>query len=174
MSRYLVCALLGACFAFAQNAPTASQTWDAQLSSLEKEFVPLVEAMPEGKFDFKPTPEVRTFGLQAMHTATVLYGVSAAILQKKPPVEAGPAENGPALKTKAEIVKFCKDAFAYAHTAMQSLTNVNQMELVASAFGGDKTSRLNMASVAMWHSFDHYGQMVVYLRLNGIVPPASR
>jgi hypothetical protein len=160
--------------AFAQDTPTASRVWDAQLSSLEREFVPLVEAMPEQKFDYAPTAGVRTFGLQAMHAATVLYEVTAAIREEKAPVDAGAAENGPALKSKAQIVKYCKDAFVYAHKAMQSLTNDNQMGLVKSAFGANKTTRLNMASVAIWHSFDHYGQMVVYARLNGIVPPASR
>ena len=79
-----------------------------------------------------------------------------------------------AMKSKDEIVKYLKDSFAYAHKAMLSLTAKNLAELVPSAFGSDKVPRVSMATVAVWHSFDHYGQTVVYARMNGIIPPASR
>jgi hypothetical protein len=77
-------------------------------------------------------------------------------------------------KTKEDIVKFLKDAFAYAHKGMQMLTAENQLEMVPSPFGSGSAARGGIASAAAWHSFDHYGQMVVYARMNGIVPPASR
>ena len=67
-----------------------------------------------------------------------------------------------------------KDAFAYAHKANGTLTSQNLMGLVTSAFGNEKVPRLSMATIAVWHSFDHYGQMVVYARMNGVIPPASR
>ena len=75
---------------------------------------------------------------------------------------------------KDEIVKYLKDAFAYAHKANGTLTSQNLMGLVTSAFGKEKVPRLSMATVATWHSYDHYGQMVVYARMNGVIPPASR
>jgi hypothetical protein len=163
---------------YGAEASGAAKVWDDQLKSLEHEFVPLVEAMPAEKFAFVPTAgefkNSRTFQLQAMHAATVLNEVSAAILQQKTPVEVGKAENGPALKTKAEVVKYVKDAFVYAHKAMSTLTSENQMGMVKSAFEDKQTTRLYMASVAIWHSYDHYGQMVVYARMNSVVPPASR
>jgi hypothetical protein len=162
---------------FAQ-APNAAKVWDSQLTSLEKEFVPLVEAVPEAAINFAPTAgefkNARTFAQQATHVATVLYEVSAAILQEKVPVDAGKAENGPPLTVKADIVKYVKEAFTYGHRAMNSLTNENQMGLVKSAFDAGQTTRLYMASVAIWHSYDHYGQMAVYARMNAVVPPASR
>ena len=159
--------------------PTVSKVFDQQLSIIEREFVPLAEAMPADKFDFVPSQgefkNVRTFGQQVSHTAAVLFAVSAAVLEEKNPTDMGKDENGPAtLKTKDEIVQYLKDAFAYGHKAMAKLTEANLIEMVPSAFGKGKTTRAFMASVAVWHSFDHYGQAVVYLRMNGIIPPASR
>jgi hypothetical protein len=84
-------------------------------------------------------------------------------------------ENGPdSIKTKAEIMKFVKDSYAYAHKAAASLDEKNMLESIKSPFGQGDVTRLGMATVFAWHSFDHYGQMVEYLRMNGIVPPASR
>jgi len=146
---------------------------------LEHELVPLAEAMPADKYQFAPThggfKGVRTFGQQVGHVGAVMYMVSACVLGEKAPAEAGEGENGPAtLKTKDDYVKYLKGAVAYSHKAMNSLTSANLTSMVKSAFGNDKVPRVNMASVVMWHSFDHYGQMAVYARMNGIVPPASR
>ena len=166
---------------WAADAPadtSLAQQADRQIASVEKEVVSLAEAMPADKFDFAPTEGefkgVRTFKQQASHVAAVILEVSASVLGEKTP-DMGTDENGPAsLKTKEDVVKYVKDAFAYGHKAMQSLTDKNALEMVKSAFGDRQVPRLSMASVATWHSFDHYGQMVVYLRMNGIVPPASR
>ncbi len=172
--------LLAATLSGAQpTPPAASRIFDQQLTMLEHEFVPLAEAMPADKFDFAPTrgefKGVRTFGQQVSHTAAVIYAVSAAVLGEKNPTEMGKEENGPAsVKTKEETIKYLKDAIAYGHKAMGSLTEKNLTELVPSAFGQSKVPRVSMASTAIWHSFDHYGQMVVYARMNGIIPPASR
>ena len=168
-----------AAFGAAPPTPSVSHLFDQQLTMLEHELVPLVEAMPADKFDFAPTDGnfkgVRTFGQQASHVAAVMYSVSAAILQEKNPSETGKSENGPAsLKTKDDIVKYLKGAFAYSHKAMGSLTQSNIFDMVPSPFGGGKVPRLSIVDIPIWHSFDHYGQMVVYLRMNGIVPPASR
>jgi uncharacterized damage-inducible protein DinB len=162
----------------ADAPPTPAKIWDGQISSLEKEFIPLVEAMPADKFGFVPKGDQfaksRTFGEQARHIATVVYEVAAAIQETKNPVEPGAAENGPDLKSKEEIVKYCKDAFASAHKAALSLTNENLAQAVKSPFGGPPMTKMSLISIIMWHSFDHYGQMVIYARMNGIVPPASR
>ncbi len=163
----------------AQTAPSVSKVLDQQLTMIERELVPLAEAMPAEKYGFAPKDGefagVRTFAQQATHTAAVIYAVSAAVLVEKNPTDMGEAENGPAgLKTKEEIVRYLKEAFAYGHKAMATLTAENLTEAVPSAFGSGKAPRLAMADVAIWHSFDHYGQMVVYARMNGIVPPASR
>jgi uncharacterized damage-inducible protein DinB len=167
------------CFGMAQGEKkTISQVLDANLKIIENDFLPAADAMPEDKFDFAPTTGefkgVRTFAIQVKHVSAVNYMIAAAILGEKPPVELG-SENGPdSLKSKADIIKFAKDSYAYAHKAIASITDENALGLIDSPFGKDKVTRLGMGTVFTWHGFDHYGQMVVYLRLNGIVPPASR
>jgi hypothetical protein len=100
--------------------------------------------------------------------------VAAGILGEKPPVDTG-EENGPdSAKSKADIVKFLKDSFAYAHKAVAAINDANSVESMKSPFGEGTTTRLSMAVLLTGHGFDHYGQMVEYLRLNGIIPPASR
>jgi hypothetical protein len=109
------------------------------------------------------------------HVAAVNYLVAASALGEKPPVDLGKGEDGPAdIKGKDAVMKFLKDSYAYAHKAMNSLTDKNQLDMIAGPFGNEKSPRAGLANVAVWHSFDHYGQMVVYARMNGVVPPASR
>jgi hypothetical protein len=170
--------LFAAALAAQPAKPAAAKVLDQELSMLERELVPLAEAMPAEKYGFAPTQGefagVRTFAQQVSHTAVVLHMVAASVLKSAIP-DAGPQENGPAgLKTKDDIVKYLKEAVAHGHEAMNSLTEANLLEKVPSAFGKNEVPRLSMANVAIWHSFDHYGQMAVYARLNGIVPPASR
>ncbi len=157
--------------------PTVSMVLDRQISGPERELVPLVEAMPEEKFGFAPSngefKGVRTFGEQARHIAYVNHLLAAAILGEKPTMDAGKGENGPELTTKAEIVKSLKDSFAYLHKAIATINEKNQVEVINGPFGG-KATRMGLATMDVGHIFDHYGQMVVYLRMNGIIPPASR
>jgi uncharacterized damage-inducible protein DinB len=162
----------------ADGRKSVAQALDSGVKSVEGEVVPAAEAMPEDKYAFAPTngefKGVRSFAQQVKHIAAVNYIVAAGILGEKPPVETG-GESGPeAMKSKADIVKFLKDSFAYAHKATASITDANATEPIPSPFGEGKTTRLESATVFTWHSFDHYGQIVVYLRMNGIIPPASR
>lgn len=157
---------------------TIAQVLDRSVTGVENEFVPAVDAMPEDKFAFAPTngefKGVRTFAQQVKHVAAVNYMVGAAILEEKPPVELG-GENGPdSVKTKADIEKFLKDSFAYLHKATASINDGNLLSPIKSPFGQGTTTRLGMATLIVGHCFDHYGQMVEYLRMNSIVPPASR
>jgi len=157
---------------------TIAQVMDRGVSGVEGEFVPAAEAMPEDKFSYAPTngefKGVRTFAQQVKHVAAVNYMIAASILEEKPPVELG-GENGPdSVKTKADAVKFLKDSFAYAHKAAATLNESNLVTPIKSPFGEGMTTRLGMATLIVAHCFDHYGQMVEYLRMNNIVPPASR
>lgn len=161
-----------------QPAPTFALAFNRSLSKMEGEVVPAVEAMPEASFYFAPTQGefkgVKTFAEQARHIASVNVALAAALLEQKPALDIG-GENGPeALKTKAEILKYLKESFAYLHKAMDSLTEANVLGLVKSPWGEGKGTRLGFATLAMSHGFDHYGQIAVYLRMNGIIPPASR
>jgi len=157
---------------------TITSVVDGAVKTIESELVPAVEAMPEDKFGYAPTggefKGVRTFAMQAKHVAAVNYIVAAAILGEKPPVEVS-GENGPdSVKSKADIVKYLKDSFAYAHKAVATINDGNAVGAVKNPFGEGTSTRLGMGIVFAGHGFDHYGQMVVYLRSNGIVPPASR
>jgi uncharacterized damage-inducible protein DinB len=177
----MVFALLPAVVAAqSQPAPSIASVLDNQVKNLEHDFVPAAEAMPADKFNFAPSPSLgefkdsRTFAQQVSHVATANYSFAATILGEKPPVNIeGPNENGPAsLKTKDDIVKYLKDSFAYVHKAIATITPENAVDPVTVSWG--KSTRLALASMTAWHGFDHYGQMAIYLRLNGIIPPASR
>ncbi|MGA7504219.1 MAG: DinB family protein [Candidatus Sulfotelmatobacter sp.] len=157
---------------------TVTEILDHTVLNLEHEFVPAAEAMPEDKYAFAPTngefKGVRTFAQQIKHVAAVNYELGAAILEEKPPVDIGD-ESGPAsLTSKADILKYLDDSFAYVHKAVKTINEKNLAETVKSPFGESRVSRLGLATEVAAHGFDHYGQMVEYLRMNGIIPPASR
>jgi hypothetical protein len=180
LSRLITFSVVCSATLFGADAPVASQIFDRQLKSTEREFVSLVEAMPADKFGFAPKTGafdgVRTFALEAKHVAFVIDEVSSAMLGEKNPSAGGSDENGPAnLTNKDDIVKYVKDAFAYAHKAMATLTNQNLMTETTDPFDPKgKRTRADSAGIIFWHTMDHYGQMVEYARMNGIVPPASR
>jgi hypothetical protein len=179
--RFLFVPLLATSF-FASpsafGADAVGQIYDGQVSSIEREVLALVQAMPADKFDFAPTngtfAGVRTFALQARHDATMIWRISASVLGEQPPLDTGPGDNGPdTLKTKDQIVEYFKGAVAYAHKSMSSMTQQNMLDQVPSPFGRGMTTRLAAAAFLGLHSYDHYGQMVEYARMNGVVPPAS-
>ena len=160
--------------------PTITMILDRSLGYPESEVVPAAEAMPEDKYEFAPPATsgefkgVRSFGQQVRHVAAANYMICAAILSEKAPVDTG-GESGPAsMKTKADSVKFLKDSYAYCHKAYSSINESSATGQVQSPFGPNKVSRLGLAVLNVGHDFDHYGQMVEYLRMNGIIPPASR
>jgi hypothetical protein len=157
---------------------TVTQLLDASVQNLEHEFVPAAEAMPEDKFSFAPAngefKGVRTFAEQIKHVAAVNYELGAAILEEKPPVDVN-GESGPAaVATKEDVLKYLKASFEYVHKAIATINAKNLTETVRSPFGEGWVSRLGLATSVSSHGFDHYGQMVEYLRMNSIVPPASR
>ena len=155
----------------APSGPQApSAVYGKLLSMMEKEFVDLAEAMPEDKFDFAPTQGefkgVRSFGAQIAHVAEAnnyfFHDPAKPMVDNRADFEK--------LKGKAEMVKALKDSFALAHAYVDAITPENAFV----AFGNNGNTRAGMASFGLAHMMDHYGQLVVYLRMNGIVPPASR
>lgn len=161
-----------------QTPPTLQKVMDTALKNVEGEFVSAAEAMPDDKYDYAPTQGefkgVRTFALQVRHVATTNYMIGAAMLGEKAPVDVSDENGSDSINTKDAIVKYLKDSFAYMHKAEAGLNEKNATEWIQSPFGSGKTTRLAMATLVFGHCFDHYGQMVEYLRSNGIVPPASR
>jgi len=158
-------------------AKTPGDAINAVLTIADGEFTGAADAMPEDKYSFAPSTAgefkgVRTFAQQVKHVAAVNYIFGATILNEKPPVDVG-GESGPdSVKTKAEIMQFLKDSFAYLHKAVSSINDKNALDEVS--LFGMKLSRLSVGTFSTAHPFDHYGQMVEYLRMNSIVPPASR
>jgi uncharacterized damage-inducible protein DinB len=154
---------------------------DTEISNIEKQFVDVVEAMPEDKFSYSPENSdlsgsafkgVRSFALQVRHVAADNFAIWAPLTGKPEPVGIN-APNGPdEMKSRTEILRFLKDSFAYSHNAVTALTSENSLDLVE--FRGRKVTRISLVILALTHINDHYGQLVEYLRLNGVVPPGSR
>jgi hypothetical protein len=148
-----------------------------QVKLVEDDVLSLAQAMPAERYDFEPSQGrvtgVRTFGEQVKHLATMIYMTAAIVLEEKSPFGPGPGDNGPAtIRSKAEILDYLQGSLAYARKAMSSLTEENQLDPIRTYFG--PMARSAVAAGVAYHSFNHYGQMVVYARMNGIVPPSSR
>lgn len=181
----ILCGLLALTVVAAAQVPkpkeqrrTVQMVLDHTVLNLEYEFVPAADAMPEDKFGFAPTngefKGVRTYAEQIKHVAAVNYELAAAILEQKPPVDIGDESGPAAINSKADVMKYLKESFEYVHKAIATINEKNVVETVRSPFGEGKVSRMGLAISVAGHGYDHYGQMVEYLRMNGIVPPASR
>jgi len=160
-----------------QAPPTLASVLDKEFSLVEREVVSAAEAMPEEKYSFVPKEGefkgVRTFGEQVRHIAAANHMLFGAFYGEKADFDV--AEHGPAnITTKAQIVQYLKDSFAKGHRAIATISGENAITVVDNAPFPLVNTRLMLASFASAHAFDHYGQIVVYLRMNGIVPPASR
>jgi hypothetical protein len=143
---------------------------------IQQSFIGLADAMPAEKWGFKPTDgafgEARTFGEQVKHVACANFGFFSQIEKKEPPARCDEGGPSPA-KTKAELMAYLRESFDYAQRVLRTMTAANALEPVTGPYGGPST-RLGITTLAVWHASDHYGQLVIYLRMNGIVPPASR
>jgi len=163
-----------------QPSLTVASVVDSEINSIETQILDVAEAMPDDKFDFSPESlnirdsqykGVRSFAVQLKHVATSNYFIWWRLTGEKLPEGLGDDGNGPAsMKTKPEIIKFLKESFALGHRAAATLTSDNMLQSPQ----GSKSTRLHLAEFGISHASDHYGQMVEYLRMNGIVPPASR
>ncbi len=178
----LTAVLLLAAAGVAQEAkpePTLTDVMHRSLANVERQVVELAEAMPEEHYGFAPSEGefkgVRTFGEQVRHIAAANFLITASLMGEKPPVDVGQGDDGPeALKSKAEIMQYLKDSFAYAHKAMNTIRADNAAGPVKNPFGKGEVPRTQITVVMMEHCMNHFGQMVVYLRMNGIIPPGSR
>lgn len=143
-----------------------TQDW----TGLKELTVNAADAMPADKFGFKATPAQRSYGEQLMH----IVEVNVLLLGTLGATTPAPAINMMA-KTKAEIMTALRQSFDYGETVVKQFSDQQFNERVTPpAFFGPSASRIRVTYFAMQHTQDTYGQMVVYLRLNGIVPPASR
>jgi len=175
----LIFTVIGIVSGQSTTPPTVASTLNGEISTIEKLMVEAAEAMPEERFGFSPESlripgsdykGVRTFAQQVKHVAASNYALWSPLTGDKFPDDFM-GGNGPEnVKTKADIIKFLKESFALGHKAAATLTAENMLQPP----GSGKSLRLHRATFAVAHAFDHYGQLVEYLRMNGIVPPASR
>ena len=178
-TRVLFVAILLAVPAFAQFPPSKDVAGSIGLIfGLEAhDMITAAEAMPEDKYDFRPTngafSDVRTFAEQVKHVACANFGFAAEIRKQTPPEKCDVGGGPDPSHTKAEILKYLRDSYAQVQQVIKETTTENMLDPCKGRYGCPNT-RLGVLSVAVWHSGDHYGQVVEYLRMNGIVPPASQ
>jgi uncharacterized damage-inducible protein DinB len=166
--------------AFAQETkPTAPKPPDgptkvlvANWNDVGRKLIAMAEDFPEDKYAFKPTPEQRTFAAQLLHAAGANYFVTNALLGLKPPPEEDPKPEQ--YKTKAAMVEFVKKAFADGAKAIEQKGDKGLSDLVVDPFANQQVRVSDMAWGFLEHSGEHYGQLVVYYRVAGMVPPESR
>ena len=165
--------------AAAQQTPAIASAIDREIGDIEKLVTDAAVAMPEDKFGFTPErlnlasagyKDVRTFAQQVKHVAASNYAIWSSVTGDEFPKDFLGGNGPESVRTKAEILKFLKDSFAQGHKAAATLNLQNLLEPV----GRSKSLRLRMSIFGVEHAYDHYGQMVEYLRMSGIVPPASR
>jgi uncharacterized damage-inducible protein DinB len=150
------------------------------LKLTEKVIVSAADAMPADKYGFAPTDGefrgVRTFGQMVKHLSATNYILAAAALGEEPPVDAGDELGPEAVRTKAEILNYLTGSFARLDKASEAIGQKNTpvKSSPISPLKAAEVTRLALVMESLAHAFDHYGQMVEYLRMNGVVPPASR
>ena len=146
------------------------------LQFVEGSFLGIAEAMPEDKYDFVPTAGnfegVRSFGEQVKHVACAQFAFFNEFEGKQPPADCERGGHDPA-KTKAELIKYLKDSFDYSNRVLSRLSATNALDRVEGRYAGPNT-KLGISVASVWHVTDHYGQLVEYLRMNGIVPPMTQ
>jgi uncharacterized damage-inducible protein DinB len=141
-------------------------------NDIGRKLIAMAEDFPEDKYDFKPTPAQRTFAEQLLHAANSNYFFTNPVMGLKPPAEEDPKRDQ--YKTKAAVVEFVKKAFADGAAAIKQKGDKGLNELVVDPFANQKVRVSDMACGLMEHSGEHYGQLVVYYRVSGLVPPESR
>jgi uncharacterized damage-inducible protein DinB len=157
---------------------TTAESIGGILSYTEDQFFSVAEAMPAEKYSYIPSAPVgkfdgvRSFAEQVKHVACANYAFFNEIEGKTPPDACERGGPAPA-KTKPELLQYLRDSFDYGNKVLATVNAQNAMDRVEGRYGGPNT-KLGMTVIAVWHIADHYGQIVYYLRLNGIVPPPTQ
>ena len=132
-------------------------------------FIRAAEKMPEADYGFKPSLDVRSFGQQVAHVADDQYNLCAPA--KGETRKAAYTEIEDTVSKKVDLVAALKEAFAYCDGAYDALTDASGAEIVKTNKIG--RTRFAMLNWNLWHTWEHYGNVVVYLRIKGLVPPSS-
>jgi uncharacterized damage-inducible protein DinB len=164
----------------ALDAQQEKRALQALWTIAERQIVAAVDAMPADKFGFAPTDGefkgVRTFGQMVKHLSATNHILAAAALGEEPPTDAGDEVGPQAVRTKAEMLDYLNSSFAHLSNAIEAIgqTNVPVNTSPISPLKKGDVTRSGLVVESLMHAADHYGQIVEYLRMNGIVPPASR
>jgi uncharacterized damage-inducible protein DinB len=153
-------------------APSPSRTVLDSWNDIGRKLITMAEDFPEDKYDYKATPAERTFAENLLHAAGVNYYFTNAVRGEKPPAEENPPRSQ--YKTKADVVAFVKKSFADGAAVIENRGDKGMSETVVDPYSNEETRISDYAYAFIEHSAEHYGQLVVYYRLNGIVPPESR
>ena len=162
------------------DAQQEKRALQSLMKILEREIIATVDAMPADKFGFAPIDGefkgVRTFGQMVKHFSATNHILAAAALGEEPSADAGDELGPENVRTKAEILTYLKGSFVHLEKAVQAIgqTNIPVNASPISPLKRGEVTRLALITETLLHAYDHYGQMVEYLRMNGIVPPASR
>lgn len=164
----LVCVSLSGALVHAQSAADPLSAGIKGIYTIAKTNVTrAAEKMPEENYAFKPTPDVRSFGQIVGHIADAQYlFCSAATGEKNPAPGIEKSKN-----TKADLVKALNDAFAYCDKAYDGMTDAHAADIVK--FFGRDQARLAILAFNSAHDMEHYGNLVTYMRIKGLVPPSS-
>jgi DinB superfamily len=156
-------------------SPTVADSLNYIWKDVQQDFTALAEAMPEDKWSFKPTQgaftNARTFAEQVKHVACANEAWARKLRDEKPPGRCDTGGPNPA-KTKAEIMVYLRESFSMMNAGIADTNAENLLAPLHGPYAGD--NRLEVVTSALWHLSDHYGQLVEYARMNGVVPPASR
>lgn len=153
-------------------APSPSKAVLDSWNDIGRKLITMAEDFPEDKYDYKATPAERTFAENLLHVAGVNYYFTNAVRGEKPPAGENPPRSQ--YKTKADVVAFVKKSFADGAAAIEARGDKGMSEIVVDPYSNEETRITDYAYGFIEHSGEHYGQLVVYYRLNGIVPPESR
>ena len=177
--------ILFAGISFGDSTQTSEQSHEARallilFSTVQKDLLSAADAMPATKYSFVPTvgefKDVRTFAEQLKHLGATNHILAAAALGENPPIDAGDEIGPSSLHTKSEIINYVKDSFLHLEKAIHAIDDPNPVVYSSpiSPLRGADATRSGLIVEALIHSFDHYGQIVIYLRMNDVIPPASR
>jgi uncharacterized damage-inducible protein DinB len=164
----LTIAISGGAPLYAQSNPLSADV-KKDYKNVRDYFIRAAEKMPEAEYGFKPSPDVRSFGQQVAHVADDQYNLCAPA--KGETRKAAYTEIESTLSKKADLLAALKEAFAYCDGAYDALTDASGAEIVKTAKMG--RTRFAMLNWNLWHTWEHYGNVVVYLRMKSLVPPSS-
>ena len=160
------------------SAPPAASVLDAWVTQIERLVVPAADALSEERYAFSPAGgefgDVRTFAGQVKHLAAANWQLGSRAAGETPPAGTHDETAPDSVRTKAQIMEYLRGSFACLHRAASMSTGTKLLEPIDGTSGTWQRTRLGLLVDAIAHSSNHYGQMIVYLRMNGIVPPASR